>query len=51
VDVASPNAPPVDPSHADADADHVVVAPHVGVVARTKAGFQVCFIQNMKIHI
>jgi len=49
VGVARPNAPPVDP--ADVDADHVVVAPHVGVVARTKAGFQVCFIQNMKIHI
>jgi len=38
VGVASPNAPPVDPSPVDVDADHVVVAPHVGAVARTKSG-------------
>jgi len=51
VGVASPNAPHVDPSPADVDAGPVVVAPHVGAVARTKSRFQVCLIQNVNIHV
>jgi len=41
----------VDANPADVDAGPVVVVPHVGAVARTKSGFQVCFTQNMNIHI